>query len=112
MKSSASFLIYNASAGSGKTYSLVKAFLKTLFLNPRPDYYKYLLAITFTNKAVGEMKERIIEYLKRFSEADSKGDVPEMMEALSSECELSVEQLRSKSKDVLHHLLHHYSSLA
>ena len=112
MKNSASFLIYNASAGSGKTYSLVKAFLKTLFLNPRPDYYKYLLAITFTNKAVGEMKERIIDYLRRFSETSSIADVPEMMEALSIECDLSIDQLRAKSKNILHHLLHHYSAFS
>ncbi|MBT8274766.1 MAG: UvrD-helicase domain-containing protein [Bacteroidia bacterium] len=112
MKETSSFLIYNASAGSGKTYSLVKAFLKTLLLNSSPDYYKYLLAITFTNKAVGEMKERIIEYLRRFSEAIPDERIPEMMETLSLECNLSVEQLRSKSKSILHHLLHHYAAFS
>jgi ATP-dependent exoDNAse (exonuclease V) beta subunit len=112
LKNNTPFLIYNASAGSGKTYSLVKAYLKTLFSNPRPDYYKYLLAITFTNKAVAEMKQRIIEYLKRFSEADSEENAPEMMHTLAAESELSIQQIHTRSKSILHHLLHHYSAFS
>ncbi len=112
MNKNTPFLIYNASAGSGKTYSLVKSYLMTLFSNPSPDYYKYLLAITFTNKAVAEMKQRIIEYLRRFSEADSGENAPEMMQALATECELSIQQIHTRSKAILHHLLHHYSAFS
>ena len=64
---SSSFYIYNASAGSGKTYSLVKAYLKLLIQSQKADFFKHILAITFTNKAVAEMKVRIIETLKEFS---------------------------------------------
>ena len=51
--------IYNASAGSGKTYNLVKNYLKTLILSGYTNKHRHLLAITFTNKAVAEMKERV-----------------------------------------------------
>ena len=54
-----SFYIYNASAGSGKTYSLVKNYLKVLLQSKQHEPFKNILAITFTNKAVAEMKERI-----------------------------------------------------
>ena len=61
------FTIYNASAGSGKTFTVVKNYLKILFETNHPLAFKSVLALTFTNKAVGEMKERIIEMLKAFS---------------------------------------------
>ncbi|HPE58643.1 MAG TPA: UvrD-helicase domain-containing protein, partial [Bacteroidales bacterium] len=52
------FHIYRSSAGSGKTRTLAKAYLK-LALASRTDYFKHILAVTFTNKATQEMKERI-----------------------------------------------------
>ena len=61
-----SFKIYNASAGSGKTYTLTKEYLKILLKAPNNDKYRRILAITFTNKAVEEMKSRIVESLIAF----------------------------------------------
>lgn len=112
MTDPSSFVIYNASAGSGKTYSLVKDYLRTLFNNPNPDYYKYLLAITFTNKAVAEMKQRIIAYLRLFSEEQILKDPPEMMLSLSKECDLPLGEIHKRAKSVLHHLLHHYAAFS
>jgi ATP-dependent helicase/nuclease subunit A len=54
--------IIKASAGSGKTYSLTKEILFILLKEPIA-YYKRLLAVTFTNKATAEMKERILQQL-------------------------------------------------
>ena len=64
------FVVYKSSAGSGKTFTLVKAYLKLALSDdaPRPIAYKKILAITFTNKAAAEMKLRIIEALKQFHE--------------------------------------------
>ncbi len=104
------FLIYNASAGSGKTYSLVKSYLKTIYSKKRPDYYKFLLAITFTNKAVAEMKERIVSCLKQFSEVNLNSSIPAMMKDLSDETGITVEEIQLRSRDILHDLLHHYSA--
>ena len=56
MQQNNSFTIYNASAGSGKTYTLVKEYLKILFQTNHQEKFKHILAITFTNKAVAEMK--------------------------------------------------------
>src|SRR5437016_5819902 len=66
------FTIYRSSAGSGKTFTLVKEYL-ALALNDGgnpPQAYKHILAVTFTNKAAAEMKERIIKALKELSEED------------------------------------------
>lgn len=57
--------IVEASAGSGKTYALSRAYLGLLLADPSENTLKSLLAITFTNKATYEMKERILELLKR-----------------------------------------------
>ncbi|RZK32920.1 MAG: exodeoxyribonuclease V, partial [Hymenobacter sp.] len=75
----APFRIYSASAGSGKTYQLTKEYLKLALGYPQPadptgervykaDYFKSILAITFTNDAAGEMKERIVGALRRFTQ--------------------------------------------
>ena len=79
--------VYSASAGSGKTYSLVKEFLLLLFLNhyaPHSDlsgshevtkstgdpYFDFqgVLGVTFTKKATLELKQRILRELIRLSE--------------------------------------------
>ena len=51
-----------ASAGSGKTYNLAKRFLNLVGSGADPSK---ILTLTFTNKAAGEMKERIIQYAYR-----------------------------------------------
>ncbi|MFH1790727.1 MAG: UvrD-helicase domain-containing protein [Candidatus Omnitrophota bacterium] len=62
-----SVLVVEASAGSGKTYSLARRYVR-LLLRPGSsrvrDQLRHILAITFTNKAAIEMKERIIGLLK------------------------------------------------
>ncbi|KAA6311793.1 ATP-dependent helicase/nuclease subunit A, partial [termite gut metagenome] len=54
-------LIYKASAGSGKTFTLTVEYIKHIVRNPRA--YRQILAVTFTNKATTEMKERILGQL-------------------------------------------------
>ena len=68
------FVVYKSSAGSGKTFTLVKEYLKIALSDesPRPLAYKKILAITFTNKAAAEMKLRIIEALKQISRNEPK----------------------------------------
>ncbi|MCQ2203462.1 MAG: UvrD-helicase domain-containing protein [Bacteroidales bacterium] len=53
--------IYSASAGSGKTYTIAMRFIDMLVDNPHN--YQHILAVTFTNKATAEMKERIVSDL-------------------------------------------------
>ncbi|MCM8771050.1 MAG: UvrD-helicase domain-containing protein [Candidatus Omnitrophica bacterium] len=60
--------IVEASAGSGKTYELAKRYIQLLLNSntPQPPI-KNILAITFTNKAALEMKERILDFLKKIA---------------------------------------------
>lgn len=73
--------IYRSSAGSGKTFTLVKEYLKIVLKNPYD--FKHTLAITFTNKATGEMKSRILKELKDLS----AGKRTAMREAIEKEWE-------------------------
>lgn len=54
-------LVYSASAGSGKTFTLATEYIKLVVRNPLA--YKQILAVTFTNKATEEMKMRILSQL-------------------------------------------------
>ena len=55
--------IIKASAGSGKTYQLSHTYIKYLLESEEPQAYRHILAVTFTNKATAEMKERILKDL-------------------------------------------------
>ena len=107
---SPSFNIYNASAGSGKTYTLVKEYLKILFKSPYKDVYKNILAITFTNKAVGEMKERIIDMLKIFSSESVIVNPNSMFTDICKDLDISPEELSKKSKNILENIIHNYAA--
>ena len=67
MINTAPFQVYNASAGSGKTFTLVKEYLKVLLSSEDIFTFQKVLAITFTNKAAGEMKERVLSNLEEFA---------------------------------------------
>ncbi len=107
---SSSFKIYNASAGSGKTFTLVKEYLKILIASDNYFKFKQVLAITFTNKAVGEMKERIIEMLTLFSKEDILQNPNSMFTAIVDELNIEPEKLQSKSKKLLEIIIHNYAS--
>ncbi len=103
--------IYNASAGAGKTYTLVQEYLK-ICLNPTSDLrsYREILAVTFTNKAAGEMQERILERLKDFASEHPKEAF--LFDSFCKEWSISKEELRKRSSDVLIEILHDYSSFS
>ncbi|MEZ4874467.1 MAG: UvrD-helicase domain-containing protein [Flavobacteriaceae bacterium] len=109
LKDHAPFLIYNASAGSGKTFALVKSYLTNILSSPQKDGYKYLLAITFTNKAVAEMKQRIVQALIDFSEEKTPTSATPMLEMIASETKIAMEEIKKRAKNILNHLLNHYS---
>ncbi|PNW27172.1 UvrD-helicase domain-containing protein [Formosa algae] len=110
MEPSTTFSIYDASAGSGKTFTLVKAYLTILFKSKSHFQFKNILAITFTNKAVFEMKERIIKMLKTFSDEAVLEDGNDMFDALCQELKLEPEALHNKSKLLLHTIIHNYAA--
>jgi exodeoxyribonuclease V beta subunit len=79
----------SASAGSGKTFALVARYLALLFLGAKPSE---ILAITFTNKAAGEMRERLLGSLQAMPEA--------MAEEVAKMSGLSVEEIEARRSDV------------
>ena len=64
------FIIYQSSAGSGKTYTLAKNYIR-LSLKSK-NYFKKILAVTFTNKAAEEMKIRILDMIDSISNGEEK----------------------------------------
>ena len=61
MDNKSHFTVYKASAGSGKTFRLAVQYITMLI--KEPESYRHILAVTFTNKATAEMKQRILSQL-------------------------------------------------
>ena len=61
MDNKSHFTVYKASAGSGKTFRLAVQYITMLV--KEPESYRHILAVTFTNKATAEMKQRILSQL-------------------------------------------------
>ena len=106
----ANFIIYNASAGSGKTYTLVRNYLVKVLSSSDLGRFKKILAVTFTNKAVAEMKERILSSLYHFSQPQVSKEHQSMFTEIQNELQLNQEDLQQKAKKVLHYLLHNYTA--
>ena len=128
--------VYSASAGSGKTYNLVKEFLLLLFLNhyaPHSDlggrnlrsefkgehYFGFqgILGVTFTKKATLELKQRILRELIRLSEVKpgeeitgiSKDVIKELSDLVSKTQQELSRDLPDLSKVAVKQILEDYS---
>ena len=104
--------IYKASAGSGKTFTLTVEYIYLMVRPQAEKEYRHTLAVTFTNKATAEMKDRIQQHLYGIwkSLPSSEDYVDKLMEKLSREGSgMSVEQLRERSGEALTMILHDYS---
>lgn len=110
-----SYTVINASAGSGKTYRLVQSLLMICLRFPnQSDAIRTILALTFTNKAAKEMKERILFYLGEFVKDNylENQDLKNIQEALAEKgYRVTLEDLHYRSQKVLDYILHHYSTL-
>lgn len=98
--------VYKASAGSGKTFRLVTEYLKMALKGD--TRYRNILAVTFTNKATAEMKERIISQLFLLS----KGEDTAYKKILLEETGLSGDVLIQKAGELLHNILFDYHRFA
>lgn len=113
-----SFIVYKSSAGSGKTYTLVKEYLKLVLSNP--SKVRNILAITFTNAASAEMKERIIEALasitefkKNITDPQTKdNNIKKLIEQIGYETSLKESTIYDNSEKVLYYILHNYNDLS
>lgn len=101
--------IYKASAGSGKTYTLVLEYLLQLLRNTKPDVigraHEHLLAVTFTKKATAEMKQRIMNELYNLANDKPSNQRKELLQQLN----ISGEELQQRSRQALINILLRYS---
>ena len=104
-----SFVIYDASAGSGKTYALVRHFLRTILSTDNPENYQSTLAITFTNKAAFEMKTRVLTQLEEFSSSKILLEPTELFLEIVDLCGTTQQTIHQRATKTLSHLLQHYS---
>ncbi|SHJ25859.1 ATP-dependent exoDNAse (exonuclease V) beta subunit (contains helicase and exonuclease domains) [Hymenobacter daecheongensis DSM 21074] len=120
----ATFRIYSSSAGSGKTYQLTKEYLKLALGSDDPSYFKSILAITFTNDAAGEMKERIIGALRKFAypaagpveallaevaaELWDAGKLPRRLDTVAEQ----QQEVQRRAQETFRLVLYHYADFA
>lgn len=110
MEKAANFKVFQASAGAGKTFTLIKEYLK-LCLKDEGSVanFRNILAITFTNAAANEMKAKIVNALCEI--IDSKALDPKSMEAkLVEELGISDANLKQNAQSLLTRIMHDYSS--
>ncbi len=86
---------------------LSKAYIKTALKSPTK--FKQILAITFTNKAVNEMKQRILNSLFEFSKTKLLENASSMFLDVMEETKMDVDTLQQKSKTSLKRILHNYA---
>lgn len=103
--------IYKASAGSGKTFTLAVQYIR-LLITTDPTQFRNTLAVTFTNKATAEMKDRILEQLYGIGHGlkDSKRYLEALQKSLKKDnITLKDEKIRELCRDALRYILHDYS---
>ncbi len=106
------FLIFSASAGSGKTFNLAVQYIALLVARSRREFAS-TLAVTFTNKATGEMKDRILEQL--YGIGYGLKESAQYMDALLRELResycltLPEGKVREACRAALQEILHDYS---
>jgi ATP-dependent exoDNAse (exonuclease V) beta subunit len=109
--------IYSASAGTGKTHTLTGRYLSLLFNGK--DAHRRILAITFTNKATAEMKNRIITELFKLADGQPSDfadviahsrSVPVIANEAKQSPPLSQTTLQTTARKLLIDILHDYST--
>lgn len=99
------FIVLKASAGSGKTYALSQRFAQFILSEKIPkNHLRNTLAITFSNNAAKEMKDRIIRCLKSLYFGET-----EMMNDFISLVSLDKEDISKKAEELIDEILGNYS---
>lgn len=106
------FAVYRSSAGSGKTFTLVKEYLRLALDDAQepPSRFRSINAITFTNKAAAEMKQRVLQTLQKIISGDPGGEV--YLDQIEKDLRVPKGILRHRAKGLLHAILHEYGDFS
>ena len=98
--------LVRASAGSGKTFALTAHYLTLLFSGK--GKFREILAVTFTNKATAEMKERILGALEQLALSGyEKSNFSPILK--NNFPEISDLEIKAKASEIYSSILHDYS---
>ena len=111
--------VYRSSAGSGKTFTLTKEYIKALLVCPSsengfvPYYFRFILAITFTNDAAHEMKMRVLDNLKGFAKQEASDLLDIIIKEIREEFAINLKpkEVFDRSKRIYEEVLQHLSDL-
>ena len=112
--------IYKASAGSGKTFILARNYIVESFARKAPSRsgssiyeafkdtlaFARILAVTFTNKAAGEMKERILSEFDKLATGQKSDHIEEIIKRYP---QYNEQQVRERAKSIRSAILHNYT---
>jgi ATP-dependent helicase/nuclease subunit A len=99
------FMILKASAGSGKTYALTHRFVQFILSNKiHHNSLRNILAVTFSNNAAKEMKERVLEWLK-----DAYFEKPHVLDELQQVVAMERDKIRDRAGSLIDEILGNYS---
>lgn len=103
--------IYGSSAGSGKTFTLARTYLSLLLQSEKSDYFKNILAITFTNDAAAEMKERILDTLREIAgnEEGCSSKTATMLAAIREDTGSEPAELQKRAAAAFDEILQNYA---
>ena len=101
--------VCRASAGTGKTYTLAAYYIGLLLSG---ESYRNILAVTFTNAATAEMKERILTYLLGIAEGRETEFLNVARQYMLRDADASDSVLRRRSEELLHAILQDYDNFS
>ncbi len=103
-------ITYKSSAGSGKTSTLVIEYLSIALRNP--NKFRHIIALTFTQKATSEMKERLLEILVSLKKIDINkplGSIEYVVKSINEKTGFKTNEIINRSNILLSNILHNYS---
>lgn len=111
------FLVYRASAGSGKTYTIALLSIAKMLLShgkksaPRANVHRRILAVTFTNDATDEMKRRILQELWAIKTKAKENMMNSLREQIEDLADWSDDEMVRVADEVITDILHDYGNL-